>query len=151
MLRLFIVAVMLAVSAVPALAQRQEPFGALTTCVTDNTSGRDRKDLAKWVFIAMAAHPEMKPYADASASAAADESAQRMAVLFTRLLTDSCVNEMKAVVQIGQVSQALQLAFQGLGQLAMQELMADQAVQASMGLFDRYVDQERLREAFGTP
>jgi len=41
----------------------------------------------------------------------------------------------------------MELAFQGLGQLAMQELMTDKVVQDSMGLFERYLDQKRLTEA----
>jgi len=144
MLRWFIVAVMLAI---PTLAQAQEPIAALKTCVTDNTSGRDRKDLAKWVFFAMAAHPEMKPYADTKIAAAVDESSQKLAALVTRLLTESCVNEVRAVMKTGQGSQALRYAFESLGQLAMQELMADKTVQDTMGLFQRYVDQTRLKEA----
>jgi hypothetical protein len=144
MLRWLIVAVMLAI---PTLAQAQGPVNALKTCVTDNTSGRDRKDLAKWVFFAMAAHPEMKPYADAKVAAAVDESSQKMAALVTRLLTESCVNEVRAVMKTGQGSQALRFAFESLGQLAMQELMADKTVQDTMGLFQRYVDQTRLKEA----
>jgi hypothetical protein len=144
MLPWFIVAVMLAI---PTLAQAQEPVNALKTCVTDNTSGRDRKDLAKWVFFAMAAHPEMKPYADAKVAAAVDESSQKLAALVTRLLTESCVNEVRAVMKTGQGSQALRFAFESLGQLAMQELMADKTVQDTMSLFQRYVDQTRLKEA----
>ena len=131
MLRWFIVAVMLAI---PTLAQAQEPIAALKTCVTDNTSGRDRKDLAKWVFFAMAAHPEMKPYADTKVAAAVDESSQKLAALVTRLLTESCVNEVRAVMKTGQGSQALRYAFESLGQLAMQELMADKTVQDTHGL-----------------
>jgi hypothetical protein len=144
MLRWFIVAVMLSIA---TLAQAQEPVNALKACVTDNTSGRDRKDLAKWVFFAMAAHPEMKQYADAKAAAAVDESSQKLAALVTRLLTESCVNEVRAVMKTGQGSQALRVAFESLGQLAMQELMADKTVQETMGLFQRYVDQTRLKEA----
>jgi hypothetical protein len=120
---------------------------ALKTCVTDNTSGRDRKDLAKWVFFAMAAHPEMKQYADANAAAAADESSQKMAALITRLLTESCVSEVRAVMNTGQGSQSLKLAFETLGELAMQELMADESVHEAMSSFERYVDQARLKEA----
>lgn len=144
MLRWFIVAFILSI---PTLAQAQQPVDALKTCMTDNTSGKDRKDLAKWVFFAMAAHPEMKPYADAKVAAAADESSQTMAALVTRLLTDSCVNEVRAVMKTGQGSQALKLAFETLGQLAMQELMADKAVQDAMGSFGHYIDQTRLNGA----
>jgi hypothetical protein len=136
-----------AMLAIPTLAQAQEPVAALKTCVTDNTSGRDRKDLAKWVFFAMAAHPEMKQYADGKVAAAVDESSQKLAALVTRLLTESCVNEVRAVMKTGQGSQALRYAFESLGQLAMQELMADKTVQDTMSLFQRYVDQTRLKEA----
>ncbi len=143
MLRLLIVAVILSV---PTLAQAQEPVDALKKCVADNTSGKDRKDLAKWVFFAMAAHPEIRQYADAKVAAAADESSKTMAALTTRLLTDSCVNEVRAVMKTGQGHQALFLAFDTLGRLAMQELMADKTVQDVMGSFARYVDQTRLNE-----
>ena len=123
-----------------------EGFDALRTCVADNTTGKDRKDLAKWVFFAMAAHPEIRPYADAKVADAADESARAMAALVTRLLTDSCVNEVKAVMSTGQGAQAVQLAFRTLGELAMQELMADKSVQDTMGSFGRYVDQAHLNQ-----
>ncbi len=146
MLRLFLVAIVLAVS-VPAHAQR--PADALKTCVADNTTGRDRKDLARWIFLAMAAHPEMRQYASVTAAGAMDDTSRAMASLVVRLLGESCVNETKAVVKNGQGVQAITIAFQGLGQLAMQELMADKSVQESMALFQRYVDQGRLRAALG--
>ena len=49
--------------------------------------------------MAIAAHPEIQQYASANRSAAADESSRRMAALVTRLLTESCANETKAVVK----------------------------------------------------
>ena len=127
-------------------SEAQEPVDALKTCVADNTSGKDRKDLAKWIFFAMAAHPEMKPYAEANLSAAADESSQKVAALVTRLLTASCRSEVRAVVKTGQGTQAVKVAFEGLGQLAMQELTADKAVQGAMGQFAHYVDESRLNQ-----
>jgi hypothetical protein len=71
-----------------------------------------------------------------------------MAALVSRLLGDACVNETRAVMKTSGGAQSLQLAFQGLGQLAMQELMTDKAVQDSMNYFARYLDQQRLTEAF---
>lgn len=144
MLRPFIVAIVLAVS---ASAQGAQPVDALKTCLADNTSGKDRKALARWIFLAMGTHPEMRQHASAIAATAADETSRTMAALVTRLLTDSCVNETRAVVKLGQGAQSLQHAFEGLGQLAMQELMADKAVQDSMSLFERYLDQQRLTDA----
>jgi hypothetical protein len=95
----------------------------------------------------MAAHPEIKQYADANAAAAADESSQKMAALVTRLLTKSCVSQVRAAMNTSQGSQSLRLAFETLGQLAMQELMADDSVHEAMSSFQRYVDQAQLKEA----
>lgn len=42
----------------PALAG---PYtDALGSCLADNTTGKDRKELARWIFVAMSAHPEMR-------------------------------------------------------------------------------------------
>jgi hypothetical protein len=131
------------------LAQAQSPVRALTTCLGDATSGKDRKDLAKWIFLAMAAHPEMRPHATASLATVSDESSRTMAALVTRLLADSCAKETAAVLKTSQGSQAMELAFQGLGQLAMQELMTDTSVQGAMAVFERYIDRARLAQALG--
>ena len=147
MLRWLIVAVMVGMFAVPVSAQEDQSANALKQCVADNTSGKDRKELAKWIFLAMAAHPDIKQYANAG-PAAVDDSSRTIANLVTRLLTESCVNETRAVVQGGVGSRSFQLAFEGLGQLAMRELMADQSVQASMSVFQRYIDQKRFNDAF---
>ena len=137
-----------AILAISVAADGRPQSDALGTCLADNTSGRDRKDLARWIFLAMAAHPEIKPYLSGNASTAVDESARTMAALVTRLLTDSCVNEVKAVTK-ERGSTSLRLAFEQLGALAMQELMADKSVTESIGLFERYLDQKRLEEVFG--
>jgi len=118
---------------------------ALGKYLADNTTGKDRKDLAKWIFLAMAAHPEIKQYTNATTSTGAEESSRTFGALITRLLTDSCASETRAVVK-GEGSAALKLAFEKLGQLAMQELMSDRSVTESMGLFERYLDQKRFEE-----
>ena len=141
MLRSLVVAALLAVS---VSAQGGQPADALKTCLADSTSGKDRKDLAKWIFLAMAAHPEMNGLLTANLATELDESSKKIAALFTRLLTESCLSETRAVVATGQGSQSISLAFEGLGQLAMQELMAHKSVQDSMGYFERYLDQKRL-------
>jgi len=133
-------------ASVKAGSGAQEPVDALEMCLADNTSGKDRKDLAKWVFFAMAAHPAMSQYVEPSVAPAVDENSQTIAALFTRLLADSCVNEVRAVMKTGQGSQELKLAFETLGKLAMQELTADKTVQDAMGSFARYVDQARLKD-----
>ena len=42
---------------------------------------------------------------------------------------------------------AIQVAFQSLGQLAMQELMSNKDVAANMGAFEKYLDKDKLNKA----
>ena len=63
---------------------------------------------------------------------AAEAASKGAGELFTRLLTDACANEAKAALKAGG-PMAIQVGFQTLGQLAMQELMTDRDVAASMG------------------
>ena len=67
----------------------------------------------------MAAHPEIKQYTSTNWSAAVDESARRMGALVTRLLAESCAEEMKAATKAGA---SIDVAFRKLGELAVQEL-----------------------------
>jgi hypothetical protein len=127
---------------VPAHAQSEADV--LSNCLAENTSGKDRKDLATWVFLSMAAHPEIKQFASGTAPTASIDSARTMGALVTRLLTESCADQARAVFKTGGATSSFQLAFQKLGQLAMQELMTDKSVNESMGLFERYLDQSRF-------
>lgn len=126
-----------------------EAVEALGKCLGDNTNGKERKDLAKWVFLAMASHPDMKPLSTATTELR-DESSKTTAELFTRLIVDSCVTEVRAAVS-KHGTMGLQLGFTFLGQLAMQELMTNQEVQQSMSNLERYVDQKRVNEALQSP
>ena len=121
----------------------QPTVDELSKCLAENTTGRDRKDLAKWIFVAMAAHPDMKAVANIAASAPTDSS-RTAGLLFTKLIAESCPDQTKAAIAaVGPV--ALQSAFTVLGQLAMQELVADKDVAAGMGLLQKYVDSEKLK------
>jgi hypothetical protein len=134
--------------ALPSAVLAQAPVGGLGQCLADNTSGRDRKDLARWVFLAMAAHPEIKDLSKAT-PADADGASKTTGALITRLLTQSCAKEARMTMAAGGAN-ALQFAFQMLGQLAMQELMSDGSVGQSMGAIERHVDQKKINEALGT-
>ena len=134
-------AVIVVLLALVVVADAQPQSNSLTNCLADNTTGRDRKDLARWIFLSIAAHPEIKQYTSANVSTAVDQSARTMAALVTRLLAESCTKEIKAA---GDLGKSLDLAFRNLGELAMQELMTEAAVKETMSLFGKYLDQERL-------
>ena len=115
---------------------------ALGKCLSDSTTGKDRKDLATWVFVAMSAHPEIGPIAKASPEAI--ESAQRAAgTIFTRLIADACPSEMRAVVK-SDGAQGLKVSFEFLGGMAMQELMSNAQVSSAFSGFERYVDKSKV-------
>jgi hypothetical protein len=121
---------------------------ALGKCLAENTTGKERKDLARWMFVAMTAHPEMKILSAATESDK-EQTSRVMAALFTKLLSESCPVQAKAAMQ-SEGSQAMQSAFGTLGQLAMQELMSNQDVTKAIGDFERFVDQKKVEAAMST-
>lgn len=134
-------------AALPLAAQAGPKADALSACLGDNTSGKDRKDLARWIFIAMAAHPEIKDLSKVTVPAreGADDAAAK---LFTALLTERCrVQAREAVQTEGQAGMVA--SFQTLGALAMQELMSNPEVSAAVNGFERRLDQAKLQAALG--
>jgi hypothetical protein len=124
----------------PAVAQSQGDLFA--KCLADSTTGKDRKDLARWIFVAMAAHPEIRDLASISPEVS-DKSSREMGALVTRLLTENCAKEAQTVAR-GEGTQAMKKAFESLGRLAMLELTSNAEVAASVGGFERYLDKAKL-------
>ncbi|WP_310446971.1 hypothetical protein [Thiobacillus sp.] len=117
----------------------------LSSCFADSTSGKDRKQFAKLMFVAMAEHPEMRSFAPISQKVKG-EASQSAGLLITRLLTESCAAQARAAVQ-NEGSASFQGAFGILGQLAMQELLSAQEVNAALGSFEMYIDRAKVQSA----
>ncbi|MFG6430093.1 hypothetical protein [Roseateles sp. LYH14W] len=135
------------VAALPLSAQAGPKAEALAACLGDSTTGKDRKDLARWIFIAMASHPENKDLSNVTQPArdGADEAAAR---LFTALLAERCTVQAREAIQAeGQAGMVT--AFQTLGALAMQELMSNPEVAAAVGGFERRIDRAKMDAALG--
>lgn len=139
MLRILLVAILMQI---PGLALA-DTSAALSTCVADSTSGKQRKDLARWVFLAMAAHPDLRQYASPEAGVAKEPTDKDVAKLFEILIAEQCATEANAAYQeLG--TPGIQVAFEMLGRLAMQELMTNADASAAMAAFERYVDSSRI-------
>jgi hypothetical protein len=119
---------------------------ALSTCVADNTTGKDRKDLAQWVFVTMSAHPEIQPLSHVT-DANRDELDRKLAALATRLVTESCLAEAKAAIK-SEGPDSFKVAFAALGQLAMRELMTNPSVSEAFGRYVKYLDNAKFEKAF---
>jgi hypothetical protein len=107
--------------------------------------GKERKDLARWLFTAMASHPQIKTMSKVTESDV-DQVTRSAAPTFTRLMSDTCSKETKAAMAEGGPA-ALQVGFGVLGQMAMQELMSNPQVAASMSGLDKYIDRARIDAA----
>ncbi|MCK9538972.1 hypothetical protein [Dokdonella sp.] len=133
----------------PARVAAATATEALGTCLADETSGRDRKMLARWVFVAMSTHPTLKDVASVSA-AARDAADREMATLVTRLLSEDCPAQTARAMREDGAS-ALEGAFGSLGELAMVELMSHPAVAASIATYTKYLDDEKLKAVMQEP
>lgn len=133
-------------SPMPALAGPDaEVLGA---CLADNTSGKDRKDLARWIFLAMAAHPDLRDLTAADDRLRTDSN-KGMASLVTRLLTVDCVVQARTAVQ-SEGGAGMSSAFKSLGELAMRELMSNPNVTAAVMGYTPFIDRKKF-EAAMTP
>lgn len=127
-------------------AQAGPKAEALSACMTDNTTGKERKELARWVFAAMSVHPDIRELSQPS-EAVRIEADQAMARLVTGLIAERCAVQAREAVQ-QEGSSAMAGGFRALGELAMRELMSNPEVAKSLGAYERYVDQAKFRAAF---
>lgn len=137
----------LSLGAQPARANPQ--VQAAQTCLADSTSGKDRKVLGRWIFSALAAHPDISALSKVG-EAEREQISKEFADLFTRLVSQDCASEFRALAS-SQGADAMGQAFEHLGKVAMQELMGDPAVNGAISVFEKYVDEQALERAIGTP
>jgi hypothetical protein len=125
----------------------QAPTDAFSTCLGDSLTGKERKNLAKWIFFAIGAHPELKSYSNVSSNdiKAIDEYTGR---LITRLLTVDCPGQLKAAYSRDPAS--VQIAFEMVGRVAMQELMTSQEVQKAVTNYAKFADTEKIQKALSS-
>lgn len=133
----------------PAAALAGPATDRLGACLADNTSGKERKQLARWIFVAIAAHPEMKDIANPTA-ALRQNVFRETGAMITRLIADNCPAEARAAAQ-ADGGKAFETAFGVLGRLAMQELMGNPEVNTAVSGFEQFLDRQRLEATFAQP
>ena len=112
------------------------------TCIADTTNGKDRKALARWIFLNMSVHPEMRSVAVVPEDAR-EQINKSMGELFTRLITENCANEFK-VASKNEGTAAVTGAFEFLGMLAMQEVMSNPEVSSAFASLEKYIDRKKI-------
>ncbi|OWY37372.1 hypothetical protein CEK28_16945 [Xenophilus sp. AP218F] len=132
-----------ALAAQPALAN--PATDTLSNCLADNTTGRDRKELARWVLISLTKHPQMSDIGGV-APQVRQENLRYVGALMTRLFSDNCTEAVRNANRQGG-SDSIRVAFDSLGKLAMQELTANPQVNAALMGFVQYVDEPKVERA----
>ncbi|WP_162046673.1 hypothetical protein [Vibrio taketomensis] len=118
---------------------------ALTTCFVDSLNGKERKQLATWIYFAVAAHPEMKPFSNISPQQR-EAVDKKVGALVTRLLVEDC--EQEFIVAQKRDPLAVEAAFEMVGKVAMQELMNSEDVTQSITNYVKYTDQKAISKLF---
>ena len=119
----------------------QDSTTVFSNCLADSLNGKERKELAKWIFLSMAAHPSIESYSSISENDR-QISNKYVGALITKLLTETCPAEMKKAQKDNPL--AIQKAFEFVGQIAMQEIMADEATMKALTGYVQYVDEDAI-------
>jgi hypothetical protein len=117
------------------------PTNQLGSCMVDSLNGKERKQLARWIFFAIAAHPEINSFSNVTQNDL-DTTDEIIGKLITRLLVKDCPEELKAANRANPL--AVQQSFELVGQVAVQELMNDEHVLQAITNYSRYTDLETI-------
>jgi len=143
MKQIFIVLILTTFLVSPVAVFADAANNSFGSCMVDNLNGKERKQLAKWIFFAIAAHPEIKIYSNVSQKDV-DSSDKYIGALITRLLTVDCPSQMKATYRIDP--RAYEKAFELVGKMAMQELMSNKNVTKAITNYIQFADMEKLNK-----
>jgi hypothetical protein len=139
MKRVVVAAMALAALALSTQSAQAGPYGdAFSKCLADSSSGKDRVMFVRWMFVALAAHPDLQSLS--KVTPAEREGATRdMAGVVNRLILVDCRKEAVAVLQ-NEGELGFERGFESFGKLAAQELMGNPAVASSLEGFSQYMD-----------
>lgn len=98
----------------------------LAQCVIASTTQADRRVLVQWMVGSLSQHPSVKDAVKLS-DAQRDRYDQGMADLYQRLLTQACPAQVREAVS-DEGTAGIEVAFEQLGRLAVQEAFSDPAV-----------------------
>src|SRR5688572_22828352 len=111
---------------------------SLGTCMIESLGSKDKKQLGQWIFFAMATHPDTKEYSKVPAEAQKIAN-EYVGKLVTKLLSENCAEQVKTAAK-EEGPEAIKTAFELVGKIAIQELMTNKEVSASISDYAKFVD-----------
>ncbi len=134
-----LLAAVTAAIAMTGVAHAQDGSDALGKCLVDSSTGKDRAIFTQWMFMALAANPAVKDLTNIPADRR-DQTDREMAGVMNRLVLVDCRKEAARALKLGGPG-AVSKSFEGFGRIAVTDLMGDRDVDAALGRFSRYIDQ----------
>jgi hypothetical protein len=116
----------------------------LASCLIKSTTTEDRNALVQWMFVAMSAHPLTSELATVPQSKR-EATTTRATRLFEKLMTETCGAETMDTIRF-EGTESLSKAFETLGNLAMEGLMADPGVSKAITDMAAGMDQSKFEK-----
>jgi hypothetical protein len=116
---------------------------ALNQCVSMHTTGADRILTARWLFVMMAASPQISDLSAVTAERKKDLD-QGFARLFTRLVTKDCAGEVRPLAA-ANLQDAFEEVGKALGETAMNELVHGKEVDKAMGAYTDFISEDDFK------
>ena len=142
-------AVCLSAFAVSNLSQAGVYSDDLSRCLVESSTPTDKSVLVKWMFTSMALHPDVAAMAKVS-EAQRLESSKAAADMFTKLMTQTCLDQAKKAIKY-EGAVAIQQGFAVFGQVAGQELFANPNVATALAGLGEHIDNDKLSSTLGLP
>ena len=120
----------------------------LSKCLVSSTTVEDKHALIRWIFGAVANHPDVADISNLTPEKW-DDISRRSAQVFQKLIAEACASESREAI-INEGVAGYKSAFETLGSTAVGGLMSDPSVARAMGDLDKYVDQDKLMKALMT-
>ncbi|MBE1283584.1 MAG: hypothetical protein GJ676_09770 [Rhodobacteraceae bacterium] len=114
-------------------------------CLVEKTTRQDRADLIAWMVVGLARHPEVQGLVSQKPNAE-QQTAQRMADLFSDLIVKRCPTQAKAAFSEDEDA-AFEAAFNVLGEVAAEDMLNDRRVWNSLLMFADLLDEAEIAEA----
>ena len=124
------------------IASANPTSDALGSCMANSLAVTERKELAKWIFFIMSAHPDIQKYSQITVEARRSTD-EYVAKLITRLLTKDCTAQASAAFKANGPD-TLGKAFETVGEVAMQELMSNAEVTKSLTGYTKFLNYEKF-------
>lgn len=143
-------ATLCAVAFLSSAAAVAGPYGdEMSKCLVNSTTAADRTTFIKWMFAAMALHPDVKSLALAT-DKQRDAVNTATAELIVKMLTETRRAEAQKAVRF-EGGETLPAAFQIFGQVAGRELFTNPDVADALKGLVKYMDEKKLKELGAPP